>query len=364
MEGRFFGKDILVRPTCPFCSAPIDKPKELSARMPNEMPVGSCSCGAVYAYDVTGHNLGTAMIEALVFGCNGDWDLAWGLLPEEDYLEQEVKNYDIESHLIIHGGAYQGRNISGTLYFVRLHEDIREVTEEGFQKQLKKATPVRESAPSRAGHEKTLLKGEVETLVSEYRMGSLVEAAEKDNRIIRHLKRLLYSVEPLPRLKAADALGRVSAVIARRDPGIISRLLQGFFTSIADTAASSWGALDAIGEIIRNSPEQYAGFIPQIYQLTRDSTMVSGALRVLARIAEIKPDPIRKTAFRYISLLQHPDPEVRGYAAVLLGNLRAREAEEDLARLKGDQASLDVYGDGILQKKTVGQVASDSLARL
>jgi len=364
MEGRFLEKKIMVRPTCPFCGAPIDKPKDLSARMPNEMPVGSCSCGAVYAYDVTGHNLGAAMIEALVFGCNGDWDLAWGLLPEEDYLEKEVKNYDIESHLIIHGGAFRGRNISGTLYFIRLHDDIREVTEEGFQEQLKKATPVRESAPSRVRNKKTLLKGEVETLVSEYRIDALVEAAEQDNKIIRHLKRLLYSVDPLPRLKAADTLGRVSSVIARRDPGIISRLLQGFFTSIADTAASSWGALDAAGEIIRNSPEQYAGFIPQIYQLTRDSAMVSGVLRALVRIAEIKPDPIRKTAFRFMPFLQHPDPEVRGYTAMLLGNLKAREAKEDLAKLEGDQASLDLYEDGKLQRKTIGQLASDSLSKL
>jgi hypothetical protein len=64
--------------------------------MPHEMPVGSCSCGAVYACDETGHNLGSAMIEALVFGCNMDWDLAWGLLPEEDYLEKLVENYDLE----------------------------------------------------------------------------------------------------------------------------------------------------------------------------------------------------------------------------------------------------------------------------
>ncbi len=364
MEGRFFGKEVMERPTCPFCEAPIEKPKELSARMPNEMPVGSCSCGAVYAYDVTGHNLGAAMIEALVFGCNGDWDLAWGLLPEEDYQEKEVKHYDIESHLVIPGGAYEGRNISGTLYFIKLQEDIREVTEDGFQKELKKATPVRMSAPPGVKPEKTLQKGEVETLVSEYRLDTLLEAAEQDNRIIRHLKRLLYSVDLLPRMKAADALGQVSAVIAERDPGIISRLLQGFFTSIADTAASSWGALDAAGEIIRNSPEHYAGFIPQIYQLTRDSAMVTGVLRTLGRIAEVQPDPIRKTTFRFLPLLQHEDPEIRGYALVLLGNLKAFEAKEDLAALQDDPASLDIYREGTIQKMTIGQLASDALAGL
>ena len=88
VEGRFLGRDVIERPSCPFCGTLIEKPKELAVRMPHEMPVGACSCGAVYAFDVTGHNLGTAMIEALVFGCNGDWDLAWDLLPEEDYLQK------------------------------------------------------------------------------------------------------------------------------------------------------------------------------------------------------------------------------------------------------------------------------------
>ena len=162
----------------------------------------------------------------------------------------------------------------------------------------------------------------------------------------------------------ADSLGRVAAVVAERDPGAVSRLLQGFFTSIADTAASSWGALDAIGEIIRNSPEQYAGFIPQLYRFTKDRVLAPGVLRVLGRIAAVSPHPIRKTAFHYIPLLQDTDPEIRGYAAVLLGNLMAQEAEEDLKRLKGDETPLDVYEEGFFQKKTIDQLAAESLAKL
>ena len=79
MVGRFFGKDIMVKPPCPFCGMLIPRPQEIPSR---EMPLGSCSCGAVYACDVTGHNLGSAMIEALVYACGGDWDCAWDLTPD------------------------------------------------------------------------------------------------------------------------------------------------------------------------------------------------------------------------------------------------------------------------------------------
>ncbi len=82
--------------------------------------MGVCSCGAVYACDVTGHNLGSAMIEALVHACTGDWDCAWDLTPDEDYLDKQLKNYDFETHHIIHAGVYEGRRIAGVLYFIRL----------------------------------------------------------------------------------------------------------------------------------------------------------------------------------------------------------------------------------------------------
>ena len=72
MVGRFEGRDIVNKPTCPFCGIQIKKPAELDNVAPQEMPVGACECGAVYTCDVTGHNLGTAMIESLVFACNGD----------------------------------------------------------------------------------------------------------------------------------------------------------------------------------------------------------------------------------------------------------------------------------------------------
>jgi hypothetical protein len=225
MVGKFAGRDIIVKPTCPFCGMSIERPKELEVRMPTEMPVGSCSCGAVYACDVTGHNLGTALIDALVFGCSGDWDLAWDLLPEDDYLEKMVENYDHESHLIVHGGIYKGRRVTGTLYFIRLHQDIREVTAEGVQKRLNRATPGSpEPSPKRRG-KKSFSKKEVELLVNNYEVEPLLKLAAQDKRIIRDLQRLLYSVDKLIRWRAADVLGRVAAVIAKYDPRAISKLL-------------------------------------------------------------------------------------------------------------------------------------------
>ena len=325
------------------------------------MPVGGCSCGAVYACDVTGHNLGTAMIDALIFSCNGDWDLAWNLLPEDDYLEDQVKNYDLENHLIIHGGVYEGRRVSGTLYFIRLRQDVREVTGEGVKNQLKKTTPVSQGSYAREKGKKLFTKKDVEDLVKEYKVETLLSMAEQDIRIIRDLQRLLYSGDKLLRLSAADVLGKVSAQIAQKDPGTVSKLLQGLFTSITDTAASSWGSLDAIGEIISNTPEQFAGYVPQLYQFLRDRALLAEALRALGIIGEAKPHLIRNKAFHFIPLLLDPDPEIRGYTAILLGNSGAHEARDDLKRLLDDITAIEIYRDGRISKPTIAQLASEAL---
>ncbi|MBW1816683.1 MAG: PBS lyase [Deltaproteobacteria bacterium] len=364
MEGRFLGRDIIERPSCPFCGMGVDRPKELATRMPNEMPVGKCTCGAVYAFDTTGHNLGIAMIDALVFGCDGDWDLAWGLLPEEDYQEKMVENYDIESHYVVPGGAYEGRRIAGALYFIRLHRDVREVTQEGVDRRMRKATPLPCEGPSPKMGRKRFSKKEVEALVRVYRMDTLTNLALADKRIIRDLTRLLYAVDRHFRWRAADALGRVCAVIAKDDPGAVSKLMQGLFTSLKDTAASSWGSLDAIGEIVRNAPMQFGGYVPQLYQLSGDRVLLPQLVRAICRIAEKSPELIRKTAYQYIAFLKDPDAEIRGYAAAILGDIGAHEARDDVQRLVDDPDTIEYYTDGDVDERTVGRLALNALDKM
>ncbi|MBN1833880.1 MAG: PBS lyase [Deltaproteobacteria bacterium] len=364
MVSRFSERTIIEKPICPFCGSLIDRPKDLDTRMPNEMPVGRCACGAVYACDITGHNLGSALIEALVFACKGDWDLAWGLFPEEDYLEKEVFNYDLETHLIIHSGAYEGRQINGVLYFIRMHEDIREVTDEGTKRLLERGSPPSTSRSRQRKGKKAFSKKDVERLVKDYKVEEILEMAEQDQRIIRDLKRLLYAVDDLARLQAADILGKVSGLVSRQDPESVSRLLQSLFTAVTDTAASSWGYIDAVGEIISNRPDQFGGYVPQLYPLAADRALLPDVLRAFIRVSASRPDILRKKAYQFIPLLGDPDPTIRGYTAMLLGALEISEAKNDIAGLVDDEAPVQVYEAGQLAFRSVGDLASHALSRL
>jgi hypothetical protein len=122
--------------------------------------------------------------------------------------------------------------------------------------------------------------------------------------------------------------------------------------------------VDAIGEIIGALPDHFSGFLPQLVQISRDPARLTEVLRAMGKIGETRPDLLRRFSYPMIPLLRHADPEVRGYAAVLLGHLKAFEAKEDLMKLKEDMASIEIYRAGQIEKTTIHQLAEESLAKL
>ncbi len=364
MEGRFKGRDVVEKPACPFCGLLIKRPSELDSSMPQEMPVGACSCGAVYTCDVTGHNLGTAMSEALLFACNSDWDLAWDLLPEEDYLVGELEEYDYPSHLIVHSGAYEGRNVTGVLYFVKLHEDVLEVTEKGFRRKLEKKSIHPVKRPEKKKVKSRFTKNDIEKMVSDYDIDAITQIAGEDKKIIRFLQRLIYSADELMRMKATEALGKASAVISEYDPAMIAKLLKNLFISISDTAASSWGAIDAIGYIISNQPRLYASYAPQLYPFIADRELLPEVLRALSNITAASPEPFKKIKFSLLPLLKENVHILRAYGILIMANLKAKEATSDLMLLFNDEEVVQIYGNGVFKNIKIGELANSAIEKI
>ncbi len=346
-------RELVDIPTCPFCGVNIEKP-QISGDDP-DITLGRCSCGAVYACDESGKNLGSAFVEALLLACNKDWDMAWNLSEDKDFKTEIVKHYDPISHLIVPGGVFDKRRIVGALYFIRLHNPLIKTKKSSQRNSSIRTKP---DIPFDKNLKIPLSKDKVEELIANYDLQPIIKRASSDKKIIKNLQRLLYSADPVIRARAAEALGKACAIISKDEPKKISRLVQTLLYSLIDTAAFSVGAFEAIAEIIVNAPDLYESYIPYLYQLISEESRRGKTIMALARIAEVKPNLLRSRAFYFLRFLKDKDPETRGYTVILLGNLKASELKEDIAKLKGDMSNIFIYQNGNIISKTIDELVS------
>jgi len=99
---------------CPYCDNYLRAPIDIHFKTV-ELTGGICTCGSIYVFDRTGHNLGDIFMDALTFACRGDIDKALSLDPE-DY-ETDDYDYDLHANTL---GRTSRTGKAGKLVFVRL----------------------------------------------------------------------------------------------------------------------------------------------------------------------------------------------------------------------------------------------------
>lgn len=107
------------RPRCPFCSELLKAPEPIKTEG-SKFIGGTCECGAVYACDPTGHNVGEAYLDALLYASGGDWNAFSSLNPDADYKEA-VLNYDLRTNRLWKVKDIR-RDYSGKIVFVKINK--------------------------------------------------------------------------------------------------------------------------------------------------------------------------------------------------------------------------------------------------
>ncbi|HID97326.1 MAG TPA: tetratricopeptide repeat protein [Thermodesulfobacteriaceae bacterium] len=359
------------KPRCPFCDRYIDPPVDMEPKRLGDFGFGVCRCGAVYTHDITGHNLGAAFVEALGFAADDDWDLAWSLVPGDDYLDAIVENYDAETHLIQPTGRnLEGKRISGALSFIRLNREVREVTEKGVRKKIQTRRGVSYQCKGsmttvqarHATSSRRYSKREVRKQVESENLDRLHSMAVDDPLVLRKIQRLLYSADEVLRWKAVKSLGSAAAALADNRPDVVGDLVRRLLYASNDSAAASWGTLETVGEIIRYRPEMYGSFLRHILGMLKDPSSRTAVLWAVGRIGELHPKVVRSSAFFAIfSLLEDPDPSVRGHAAWTLGLIGAHEARKAIEKLFGDTEEVSLFDGRKTRYTTVDELAREAI---
>lgn len=366
---------IKLRPWCPFCGQDVNEPREPVNRKMDEFKVGHCQCGAVYTSDPTGFNVGAAIVECLNYACEDNWDLAWDLTPDDDYLTGRIDNYDEQTHQVYELRNVDGRKVAGVLFFIRLHKDISELSTKlntHKQEKVEQGTksvnffiPKIEPARDPKRKKKRAKKNEIATLADAGDIDALVDFAFDDLKTLRFLQRLLYAPEEDKRWYYADVIGQVCARLSTQKPGAVSDLLHRMFEACTDSAATHWGLLETIGSIIAARPDIFGAFTRHILMYRGVPSSQVHALWALGTIADNSPAVVRSTpvysVFEYVS---HPDSFTRGHAIRLFGRINATEVKGEIEKQLDDPAQLTVYEKGRPVHTTVGQLAKEALATM
>lgn len=368
-------KMIIKRPWCPFCGQKVSKAVDAPNRKMSEFTVGSCSCGAVYSCDPTGHNIGSAMVETLVYACGDNSDLAWELMPEDDYLTGRIEDYDEQTHQVVDTRNIDGRMVRGVLFFVRLHTEISDIAgrlQQKKEQEVKEVSarsgftpPPIEPSPADNRTRKRANKRVVKELAEAGDVDELVALCLDDRKTLRLMQRLLYDPLEEKRWRVACLMGKVTARVATRDPGQVSELVHRLFEACSDSAATPWGMIEAIGSIVSARPDIFGGFTQYLLNYAAaDSTRVQ-TIWALAEIADKRPDLVRNTPFySMFQFLEHPQAGVRGQMARLLGRIKATEASLQLMGLHQDNAELVIWQEGEPLQTTVADQAAQAITQL
>lgn len=367
--------DIKVRPWCPFCGQDVGKPREPVQRKMDEFTAGTCQCGAIYTCDPTGFNVGAAMVECLVHACDDNWDLAWELIPDDDYLSGRLDNYDEQTHQVVETQNLDGRKVKGVLYFIRLSKDIAELSKRlDKHKQQKDTTttpvsasdiPDMEPARDPKRKKKRAQKNQVMQMVETEDIDSLVDLAFDDLKTLRFMQRLLYDPEENKRWHCAYVLGQVCRRLSTRKPGAVSDLLHRMYEACSDSAATHWGLLESIGSIIAARPDIYGGFARHMLMFRGVPASRVHVLWALGAIAKKRPDLVRNTPFYSLfPYVNHPDPQTRGHAVRLFGRINAVEVENEIKKLLEDDAQIIIYEKGQPIQISVNKLAKEALKNI
>ncbi len=370
-------QQLKTEPWCPFCGQKVGKPSDAIERKMTEFKVGRCQCGAVYSSDPTGQNVGAAIVETLVFACDNNWDFAWDLLPEDDYLTGRVEDYDEQTHQVVETRNIDGRAVRGVLYFVRLHTEVSDISKRVREKQAAVAknvtSPVNDPSdtpqkpkPGPALDPKRKKVRVKKNMVAEARencdIDLLVSYCFDDKKTLRLMQRLLYDVDEGRRWETAWIIGQVCSRVSEKEPGQVSELVHRLFEACSDSAAAPWGMIETLGEILSGRPDIFGAFCRHLLNYMGDESTQIQVIWALSKLAEKRPDLIRDTPFLTLfHFLTHPKAELRGHVAQLLGRIRAKEASMQLMALSGDNEKLIIWNAGEAEEHTVSELVKEAL---
>lgn len=210
-----------------------------------------------------------------------------------------------------------------------------------------------------------LTKKEIIRSLEDRNYRKLCEIGGKEPGLFRTLISLTYDKEGSLCWRAVEAIGLLSGVLAGNDPSRVRNLAQRLLWMMRDESGNNpWSVPEILGEIVRNSPEEFSDIASIIESFHDEEMLRCGVLSALVRIGEVRPDLVASSSVLVGQYLRYDDAAVRAQALLLAGRLGLKDYISSAEALVKDRREVRIYRDGDLRTFTVGQIAEETVIML
>lgn len=321
-------------PECPFCGRFIKRPKNTRTEF-GELIYEKCICGALYACDPTGRNLGEVFVDAMAIFA-GNWDIESNA-SNNNYFIKEL-DYDLKTHRYINE---KGENrSSGRLIFIN-KSDIKKRYE----------APVKKSD----GNIKKMLIG----FLQSQDFNRIAEISEGNQSVISKLISLSYDKEDLIAWRAIESFYSISKKLTPIDQSFVRNTIRRLLWSMSDESGGiGWSACEILGMIISANVKEYDDIIPLLWSFREEEMFKPGVMWAIYHIALSDKERLLSICCDdLIKYVNDNNPYVRVYALRCINTIgcQLNDSVLDLESIATDE-KVTYYEKGQLITSTVADL--------
>lgn len=193
-----------------------------------------------------------------------------------------------------------------------------------------------------------------------------------EQQVINPLFSFIHHGDESIKWSAVRTMGIFVSKLAQRDIEAARVVMRRLMWNLNDESGGiGWGSPEAIGEILSRHEGLAKEYSHILLSYARKNgnyleheMLQRGLLWGLGRLAEARPHLLGDAPCHLLPFLESADAALRGLSARVMGLLGAEESRSALKRLTSDGSELYVFVGGLLRKRTVGELATEALARL
>ncbi len=203
-------------------------------------------------------------------------------------------------------------------------------------------------------------KAKLRELLEKRDLAGVIDWTGDHRGALRKLFSLTFDSGDLLRWRAIEATGKAAAAVFEAKPDKVRDFIRRLLWLMNDESGGlGWHAPEVLGEILFNIPRLVAEYGRLLPAFMKEEPFEAGSRFAIYRASLVAPGHFSDCAPELGSSLSDPNAYVRGFAALALGVIGARDFLPALKEICGDSGALTLYDfdRGQLIQTSVGEIA-------